>query len=53
MSETSIIAEETFSNIRTVKAFSQEKNETGHFETILDGAYKTASKRAFAGGFYR
>ena len=53
MSETSIIAEETFSNIRTVKAFSQEKNETGHFKSILEGAYKTASKRAFAGGVYR
>ena len=53
IADTSVIAEECISNVKTVKAFAQEQNEAHHFSDILDNAYKTAIKRALAGGVYR
>jgi len=53
IADTSVIAEECISNIKTVKAFAQEENEAIHFGDVLAKAYKTAIKRALAGGVYR
>ena len=53
IADTSVIAEECISNVKTVKAFVQEQNEAIHFKDILDKAYATAIKRALAGGVYR
>lgn len=53
MADTSVIAEECFSNIRTVKSFSSEEQETSHFRIKTQEAFRTAFKRALATGVYR
>ena len=51
--EGSIIAEESFSNIRTVKSFSTEDQEANQYRSTSDEAYRVARKRAFAASIYR
>lgn len=51
--DSSVIAEECFSNIRTVKSFSTEDQEAAHFRSKTEDAYKTALKRAFVSALYR
>lgn len=53
MADTSVIAEECFSNIRTVKSFSSEEQEISHFRFKTKEAFRTAFKRALATGVYR
>lgn len=53
MADTSVIAEECFSNIRTVKSFSSEEQEISHFRAKSNEASRTAFKRAIATGLYR
>jgi len=53
MAEGSIIAEECFSNIRTVKAFSTEEEETAHFQSVNKKAYTVAIKKVIMNAAYR
>lgn len=50
--DSSVIAEECFSNIRTVKSFSTEFQEAAHFKSTMLEAYNTIYKRSFATGMY-
>jgi ABC-type multidrug transport system fused ATPase/permease subunit len=48
----STMAEESFSNVRTVKAFANEREEIRKFKVENDEMYKIAFKRALvSGGF--
>lgn len=42
----SIIAEEVFGNIRVVKSFSTEEQETAHFNSTMENAYSVGYKKA-------
>ena len=53
MAEGSVIAEECFSNIRTVKAFSTEEEETQHFQAVNKKAYTVAIKKVIMAAAYR
>lgn len=53
MAEGSVIAEECFSNIRTVKAFSTEEEELHHFKSINKKAYSIGIRKALMGAAYR
>ena len=52
IADSTIIAEECFMNIKTVKSFAQEENELRHFKNILKDAYKIAIKKALASAIY-
>lgn len=45
LADSSIVAEETLSGLRTVKSFVQEKHEVGRYESALTVALKTAQGR--------
>ena len=53
MAEGSVIAEECFSNIRTVKAFATEQQETSQFESVMNEAYKLGIRRIAVAAAYR
>jgi ABC-type multidrug transport system fused ATPase/permease subunit len=53
IAESTIIAGESFQNIKIVKSFGQEDDEICHFEDILKKAYSIAIKRALAMGIYK
>lgn len=46
------VAEERVSNIRTVKAFSQEKLEMAHFNSKMSDLFELAKKEAMAKGIF-
>lgn len=50
--ECSTIAEETFGNVRTVKAFATEKEEENRYKTTNWIVYRLGFKKAFAYGFF-
>lgn len=45
-------AEEAFSNIRTVRAFSNEEGEVATYGEKVDESYLLSRKRAIAGGIF-
>ena len=47
------IAEESFSNIRTVKAFSNEKEEMAKYYKINNVSFKIGVKQSFFNAFYQ
>jgi ABC-type multidrug transport system fused ATPase/permease subunit len=53
IADSTIIAEECFLNIKTVKSFAQEESEILHFKDTLSSAYSTAVKKAVASGIYK
>ncbi len=53
IADNTVIAEECFLNIKTLKSFAQEENETTHFKHILDKAYSVAVKKGIASGTYK
>lgn len=53
IADSTIIAEECFTNIKTVKSFVQEENEILQFNDILRSAYSTAVKKAGVSGIYK
>jgi ABC-type multidrug transport system fused ATPase/permease subunit len=48
LAESSIVAEETISGLRTLKSFVQEKNEALRYQGALNGALRVARLRVFA-----
>ena len=48
----STLAEESFSNIRTVKAFSNEEEEIRKFKRENDAVYKVGFKKALWSAFF-
>ena len=47
LANSSIVAEETISGLRTVKSFVQESNEVSRYQNALTSALKIAQKRIF------
>lgn len=52
VADSTIIAEECFMNIKTIKSSVQEENEFRHFTKILRDAYSIAIKKALASAIY-
>jgi ATP-binding cassette, subfamily B (MDR/TAP), member 9 len=52
IADSSIIAEECFSNIRTVKSFSSEDVEEKHFQLKMNEAYKIGKRDSLLMGFF-
>ena len=52
MADSSVIAEESFGNIRTVKSFAAEKKEIRFFNRMIGEIYTTGRKRVISESFY-
>lgn len=53
IADSSVLAEECFSSIKTVKSFVQEDQEIEHFKYILNSAYMASIKKSLSNGFYK
>ncbi|MCB9672671.1 MAG: ATP-binding cassette domain-containing protein [Alphaproteobacteria bacterium] len=47
------VAEETFSGVRTVRAFAREASETERYTEAVEHSYELAAKRSFAYGIFQ
>ncbi|MCB9672229.1 MAG: ATP-binding cassette domain-containing protein [Alphaproteobacteria bacterium] len=52
LADATTVAEETFSGVRTVRAFAREKGEVARYREAVDRSYALAAKRALAMGVF-
>lgn len=52
LAESTDVAEETLSSVRTVRAFAREDRESNRYTSAVDRAYAVAAKRALAVGTF-
>lgn len=52
LADATTVAEETFSGVRTVRAFAQEKGEIARYGEAVQRSYDLAAKRALAMGIF-
>lgn len=52
LADATTVAEETFSGVRTVRAFSREEGEVARYGEAVDRSYALAAKRALAMGVF-
>jgi ATP-binding cassette subfamily B protein len=52
LAESTVVAEETFAGVRTVRTFAQEDAEVSRYKTAVSKSYRIASARALAVGSF-
>jgi ABC transporter fused permease/ATP-binding protein len=53
LAQSTEIAEETISGVRTVRAFAQEQQETARYNVAVQKSYRLAARRALYAGFFQ